>query len=361
MDDKVKLIVDETQVNIYHILRDTLWPWSVAAGKFIGLYLLWLPVVYLAKLIWLGLGFLVWPFYLLFSFFVVRPVMFAYDVCYALYPVAIFLVGAMATGLIIGACAGFTFEAIATMSYNLTWGAFLKPEDEPKADTGMSIDNDAHYLMHASSSSSSISTSSDELEDAWLQSTLHLDETMDDAIGGAGADDHDNDHDDYRVEHDDDDIYDENQRKRKGKQPARSASPHLRRRTNVMMTTVVDREHTTILDLKQQLTARTHIPTAIQCIKSLCGRPLDDSDLVFMDKEPGPVIYNVKVVAARAAVACCSHPVSCSCHHYTAVKKSRSDSTSPSITTLTLNATMWFNPLHDKGKAKDTRKRKVPD
>ncbi|CAO3612475.1 unnamed protein product [Cunninghamella blakesleeana] len=69
-----------------------------------------------------GLKVLLYPFYLLISFFILRPLWFIIHVCQILYPVFIYLFAAVVIGLIIGLCAGFTSEALSTIIINATWG-----------------------------------------------------------------------------------------------------------------------------------------------------------------------------------------------------------------------------------------------
>ncbi|ORX61956.1 hypothetical protein DM01DRAFT_1331430 [Hesseltinella vesiculosa] len=214
MDDKVNIVLD-SKVNGLSLLRDHVWPWCVVGGRFVGYYVLYLPLAALLKIIWLGLGFLVWPLYCLFTFFVVQPVNFLMHLCHVLYPVAIYLVGAVSCGLIIGACAGFTYEALATMLYNLTWGGPSRKEQGTVQK--YSIEEDAHILALGNGHKSG------------AYAPLHHHE----------SDDSD---DDKVLDSDDSDRPIQTELimsdKKRGKQPARASSPHLRRRTGVMMTTV---------------------------------------------------------------------------------------------------------------------------
>ncbi|KAI8088987.1 uncharacterized protein BX664DRAFT_331911 [Halteromyces radiatus] len=76
----------------------------------------------LVKIIYVAVLTILWPVYLICSFFILRPLYYFYHLCQLLYPVAIYLGVAVICGIIIGGCAGFTAEALSSIILNATWG-----------------------------------------------------------------------------------------------------------------------------------------------------------------------------------------------------------------------------------------------
>ncbi|SAM01030.1 hypothetical protein [Absidia glauca] len=81
------------------------------------------------KLLLMVLRTILWPVYMMARYFIVPPVVFLYQVCRGLYPIAVFLSMAVICGVIIGCCAGFTAEALSSFFINATWG----PQPSSKA------------------------------------------------------------------------------------------------------------------------------------------------------------------------------------------------------------------------------------
>lgn len=75
-----------------------------------------------ARLLLMAIRTILWPVYMMGRYFIVPPVVFLYQVCRGLYPIAVFLSMAVIFGVIIGCCAGFTAEALSSFFINATWG-----------------------------------------------------------------------------------------------------------------------------------------------------------------------------------------------------------------------------------------------